>query len=104
MSTDILANVFRDKVLLPLDMPIPMELHFVGEMEMHGPGGPVPHYRYLGIVWRIFDLRQNDYLQDTLTTDPVTQTLAAYQIVSKPEPFPDGHMEFRADDARITGF
>jgi hypothetical protein len=103
MSQDILATITRDNVLLSGD-PAAIELHFASDMEQHGSGGIRPYYRYLCIVWQILDLKQNDYLQDTLTTDPVTGTATTYQVVSMPETFTDGHMEFKADSARITGF
>jgi hypothetical protein len=105
MSSDILATVTRDgTVIYGSPIPIAFQLDFATEMEQHGGYGMVPSYRYEGYCPQILDIRQNDYLQDTVNKDPVTNTPVQYQIVGKPEKFPDGHMEFKADDRRTVNF
>lgn len=102
MSKMILATNLRDNALMNQNMPI--QLDFATDMEQHGYGGIIPYYRYLGIVHGVYDIKQNDYLLDQLTTDQVTGAQETYVVVNKPEPFPDGHMEIKCDDARVTGF
>jgi len=38
-------------------------------------------------------LLRGDALFDQLNTDPITSLPVYYQVVSRPEPFPDGHTE-----------
>ena len=102
MIIETLVTVTRDGVQLYQD--IATQIEFVGDMEMHVSGGVSPFYRYEGFIWKIIDMRQNDYLKDQLNTDPITGIAVEYQVIGKPGRFPDGHMEFKADDRRVTGF
>lgn len=102
MSEMILVSTFRDNTLNLQNIPV--EKHFISESEQHGPYGIRPFYQYLCIVQGLYDIKQNDYLKDQQNNDPVTNAPYAYQVTTKPEPFDDGHMEFHANDARITGF
>lgn len=102
MSELMLVNTYRDGALTLQNLVV--EKHFLSESEQHAPFGRSPFYQYLCIVQGKYDIKQNDYLKDQQNTDPVTSAPYAYQITTKPELFPDGHMEFHADDARITGF
>ena len=99
-----MVTVTRDGATLYQNVAIQMD--FASDMEMHVPGGygEIPFYRYQGFIWQTLDIRQNDYFKDQINTDPVTNTNAMYQVVSKCERFPDGHLEMRLDDARTTGF
>lgn len=102
MSLETLVTVTRDGNQLYSNVAI--QLDYAADMEMHVPGGMTPFYRYIGFIWQKIDVRQNDYLSDQLNTDPVTNTPKTYQVVNKPEPFPDGHLELKLDDQRIVGF
>jgi hypothetical protein len=112
MSEPILADISRDGTTIATG--IPMEVHFSIEMEQHVNGGITPFYRYLCIVWQLIDIHQNDYLVNVQRIDPLTSQLITWldnagaannvQITSKPERFPDGHLEFHGDDRRTTGF
>jgi hypothetical protein len=102
MSETLLVTTTRDGVQKLQNLVV--EKHFISESEQHGPYGIRPFYQYLCIAQGIYDIKQNDYMKDQNNTDPITSAPYAYQIVSKPEPFDDGHMEFHANDARITGF
>jgi hypothetical protein len=101
---DIIADVTRDGTAIYTGKPFRLE--YAGDMEMQVPGGygMTPYYRYQGFIRQILDIRQNDYLKDQVNIDPVTNTNVMYQVISIPERFPDGHMEFKADNARTTGF
>jgi hypothetical protein len=93
---------------------IPMELHFDTTMEQHAMGGVTPFYRYLVIVQQLIDIHQNDYLVNVKHIDPLSGSLVALLdnagaannilVATKPERMPDGHLEFRGNDARTTGF
>lgn len=102
MSLETLVTVTRDGNQVYSNIAI--QLDFAADMEMHVPGGMTPFYRYIGYIWQVLDIRMNDYLSDQLNTDPVTNTAKVFQVVSKPESFPDGHIELRLDDQRIVGF
>ena len=102
MSLETLVNVTRDGTMLYQNVAI--QIDFASDMEMHVPGGMIPFYRYVGYIWQTLDIRQNDYLADQLNKDAVTGTAKPYQVVSKPETFPDGHLELKLDDQRIVGF
>ncbi len=112
MSEQIIADVSRDNATVFTG--IPMEIYFESFMEMHVGGGMRPFYRYLCIVWRLISVNQNDYLTNVKRIDPLTGQLVAWldnagapnnlQVVTKPERFPDMHIQFRCDDARTTGF
>ncbi len=103
MSTDILATIKRDGTTLYTNIPI--QLDFAGDLEITTGYSEPPHYRYDGFIQQILDIRQHDLIMDQLNTDPRTSTNVEYQVVSKPEKFPvTGNMQFKADDAQITGF
>lgn len=112
MSERLLGDVSRDNSTIMTGIVV--ETHMETELEQHGFGGIKPYYRYLCIVQGLYDLHQNDYLVNVKRIDPLTgqlvalvdaaNTANALQVVSIVERFPDGHIEFRANDARITGF
>jgi hypothetical protein len=102
MSLETLFTFTRDGNRLYQNVAI--QLDFASDMEMHVPGGMIPFYRYVGFVQQTLDIRQNDYGQDQLNNDPVTGTAKVYQVVSRPESFPDGHIELKLDDQRLVGF
>jgi hypothetical protein len=112
MSEQILADVSRDNITQ--FSGIPMELHFDSTAEQHAMGGQTPFYRYLVIVQQLIAIHQNDYLINVKHIDPLTGKLVALLdnaglantilVATKPEPFSDGHIEFRGNDARTTGF
>jgi hypothetical protein len=112
MSEPIMADVTRDGAAVFVSIVV--ELHFSVDIEQHANGGITPYYRYLCIVWQLIDIHQNDYLTNVQRVDPLTSQLVAMvdnagapnaiQVVTRPERLPDGHIEFKADDRRITGF
>jgi hypothetical protein len=112
MSEQVLADVTRDGATQFTGIPV--ELFFETFLEQHGSGGIKPYYKYLCIVNQVIDIHQNDYLVNVRRIDPLTGQLVAMvdasgavnaiQVISKPERFVDAHIEFRGDDARITGF
>jgi len=112
MSEQIIADVTRDGATQ--FTAIPMELHFAMDAEQHAMGGVTPFYRYLVLAWQLIDIHQNDYLINVKRIDPLTSTLVALLdnagaannilVATKPERLPDGHIEFKGNDARTTGF
>jgi hypothetical protein len=114
MSERVLADVTRDGVTQ--FSSIPVELFFESVVEQQQPvyGGMKPYYRYLCIVEQLLDIRQNDYLENIKRIDPLTGQLVPWldaggavnnlHVATRPERFSDGHIEFRGDDARTTGF
>lgn len=102
MSIDVIANVARDNMTLFSNQLF--QIDRMTMMEAMTYSLP-PHFSYDGYVLGPLDLRQNDYLIDTINTDPVTTRAKTYQVVNEPERFPDGHIEFmciRADRSQIT--
>lgn len=114
MSEQIIVDVTRDGSTQFSGIPIELFFESFTEQTPHGYGGMRPYYRYLCIVRRLIDIHQNDYLMNIQRIDPLTSQLVAWldnggaannlQVVTKPERFSNGHIEFRADDARTGGF
>lgn len=101
MSLDVFANVTRDNSILYQN--ILFQIDRMSEVEAMTYSMP-PYYSYNGFLIGNLDIRQNDYILDRNTNDPITGQPKAYQIVNEPEHFID-HIEFqciRADRAQIT--
>lgn len=48
---------------------------------------------YITYLNPLTPIRRGDAWLDQLNTDPLTGLPVFYQVVSRPEPFPDGHVE-----------
>lgn len=102
MSIDVHGRVTRDNTQIYAD--ILFQIDRMSEVEALSYSQP-PSYLYNAFCLGIYDLRQNDYIEDIYRIDPVTGLPKAYQILNEPEPFDDQHMEFqcaRADRAALT--
>ena len=64
-----------------------------------------PHYVYDGILpFRLpggLEVQQNDYFSDEVGIDYVSQTNKVYQVINEPDPYPDGHYEFKMIKVRL---
>ncbi len=112
---DVLATVYRDGAAVTGLAGSALRLEFVSDMEAKGEGGTIPYYRYLCFYQGIADIRQCDTLQNVQAINPLTGQMQAmldpasgnavtWQVVDKPETFPNGHMELKVDDARLVNF
>ena len=102
MSNDVYGKVTRNNV--QVYARVLFQIDRMSEVEAMTYSLP-PNFSFNGYLLGTLDLRQNDYIVDLNTSNPVTTMPKAYQITNQPESFPDAHTEFQcidADRAAIT--